>query len=104
MGKRTVSFYSDKLFHSADLSAICKYDGNCTSKYCRFRHKKRNPVHESFVKRKTKAIKEIKSGKRKKKLKKKLKKKHKKLNSKMLKKSEKPNSTFPDIQDTKNIA
>ena len=62
MGKRTVSFYSDKLFHSADLSAICKYDGICTNKYCRSRHKKRNPF-ESFVKRKMKAIKEIKSGK-----------------------------------------
>ena len=48
-----------------------------------------------------KAIKEIKSGKRKKKFKKKLKKKHKKLNSKMLKKSEKPNSTLPDIQGYK---
>ena len=48
-----------------------------------------------------KAIKEIKSGKRKKRFKKKLKKKHKKLNSKMLKKSEKPNSTLPDIQGYK---
>ena len=45
------------------------------------------------MKRKMKAIKEIKSGKRKERFKKKLKKKHKKLNSKMLKKSEKPNST-----------
>ena len=56
---------------------------------------------ESFVKRKMKAIKEIKSGKRKKRFKKKLKRKHKKLNSKMLKKSEKPNSTLPDIQGYK---
>ena len=36
MGKRTVSFYSDKLFHSADLSAICKYDGNCTKNIAAF--------------------------------------------------------------------
>ena len=83
--------YSEELFNCPDFSSLCRDDGNCKRRKCRFRHIKNNPRDPGMNKEKKirQKNKEKRKRARMKKKQQRLKKKIKKMNAKKNKNSEK---------------